>query len=283
MRRTKEQKGITLIALIITIVVLMVLASVAISTIQNDGIIGHAQNATNKFTEEQQKEQDMINYYELVLSGKAWAQNGQTVSRNGQILNVGEKVTLKVGTADAVAYSAGDYRGDWVVLGAEYGKLLLVSSTNVANVPLGGTKGGKINGTDCAGGYYNGVEALNTVCATYLDETYADSARSITVEDVNRVTGFSPVRAQFSGYGITYTITQQTIADRNVECVLPDGRKLGENGLESVSVFHENYYYNGLNYTGNDTSNPAYVTLFANTAENNGAYWLATSSVRCSK
>ena len=49
MRRTKEQKAITLIALIITIVVLLILAEVAISSITNDGILSYAQNAAKDY------------------------------------------------------------------------------------------------------------------------------------------------------------------------------------------------------------------------------------------
>ena len=45
MKRTIEQKGITLVALIITIVILLILASVAISSIQDNGIISKAQYA----------------------------------------------------------------------------------------------------------------------------------------------------------------------------------------------------------------------------------------------
>ena len=42
MRRTKAQKGITLVALIITIIVLLILAVVTINAVVDDGIIKHA-------------------------------------------------------------------------------------------------------------------------------------------------------------------------------------------------------------------------------------------------
>lgn len=40
-----KQSGITLIALVVTIVVLLVLAGITISMVSNDGIIGKAKNA----------------------------------------------------------------------------------------------------------------------------------------------------------------------------------------------------------------------------------------------
>ena len=63
MRRTKEQKGITLIALIITIVVLLILAVVAINSIQNDGIISKAEASANKYNESVQNEADQLQNY----------------------------------------------------------------------------------------------------------------------------------------------------------------------------------------------------------------------------
>jgi len=49
MKKTRMEKGITLIALIITIVVLLILAAVAISSITNDGILSYAQNAAKDY------------------------------------------------------------------------------------------------------------------------------------------------------------------------------------------------------------------------------------------
>lgn len=45
MRKTKEQKGITLVALVITIILLLILAGISIQAITNQGIFAQAQNA----------------------------------------------------------------------------------------------------------------------------------------------------------------------------------------------------------------------------------------------
>ena len=63
MRKTKEQKGITLIALIITIIVLLILAVVAIGAVQNDGIINYAKNARQEYGAAQVKENDILQGY----------------------------------------------------------------------------------------------------------------------------------------------------------------------------------------------------------------------------
>lgn len=60
MRKTKEQKAITLIALIITIVVLLILAVVAINAVTGDEIIEHATNAKDEYKVAQDKEELML-------------------------------------------------------------------------------------------------------------------------------------------------------------------------------------------------------------------------------
>ena len=60
--KIKQEKGITLIALIVTIVVLLILAGVSVNAIFSDnGIIARAQNAQNKMNEAQQNDLTEIN------------------------------------------------------------------------------------------------------------------------------------------------------------------------------------------------------------------------------
>ena len=67
MKKTKLQKGITLIALIITIVVLLIIAVVTIGAIQESGIITHAQNAKSEYTIAQEKERITLAYSEYQI------------------------------------------------------------------------------------------------------------------------------------------------------------------------------------------------------------------------
>ena len=64
MENIKTEKGITLIALIITIVVLLILAVVAIGQAQETNIVGYAQNAAGKFEEAKSNEVDDLTKYE---------------------------------------------------------------------------------------------------------------------------------------------------------------------------------------------------------------------------
>ena len=60
MRKTKTQKGITLIALIITIVVLMILAVVTINAVKDGGIIQHAQDAATEYNTAKDTEEERL-------------------------------------------------------------------------------------------------------------------------------------------------------------------------------------------------------------------------------
>ena len=63
MKKTREQKGITLIALVITIVVLLILAVVAINSIKDEGLIAKTEEATEKYNQSVQNEADRLNEY----------------------------------------------------------------------------------------------------------------------------------------------------------------------------------------------------------------------------
>ena len=86
MKKTKTQKGITLIALIITIVVLLILAVVTINAIQGDGIIQYAKNARDEYQTKADEEQETIDGY---LSRIESSLNGGTENGNTTVTHSG--------------------------------------------------------------------------------------------------------------------------------------------------------------------------------------------------
>ena len=70
MKKIKLEKGITLIALIITIVVLLILAATAIAAIQDNDIIKYAKDASNEHIIGQEKEQIQLAVTEWKLQNK---------------------------------------------------------------------------------------------------------------------------------------------------------------------------------------------------------------------
>ncbi len=65
MRKFRKNHGITLIALVVTIIVLLILAGVTIATLTgNNGILTRAEEAKNKTEEAQKDEENTLNSYE---------------------------------------------------------------------------------------------------------------------------------------------------------------------------------------------------------------------------
>ena len=102
--KTKVEKGITLIALIITIVVLLILAAVAISSIQNDGILHYATNAADNWNKALANEAntlgDYVNYLNSIGSGSGNGSGGVTIGD----ATVGTKVD-KLSTINGQQYN----------------------------------------------------------------------------------------------------------------------------------------------------------------------------------
>jgi len=68
----RGQKGITLVALIITIIVLLILAVVTIAAVSNDGIINYAKNAQQDYNKAQTDENTALaNYLQFLKNEEA--------------------------------------------------------------------------------------------------------------------------------------------------------------------------------------------------------------------
>ena len=280
----KTSNGITLIALVITIIVLLILSGVVIATLTGDnGILGKAKTAKTTNDEEKAKEQIKIavmgsygkdgelNYddltknlgqigitglpkeasypLEVTLDGviatiKAngevefqtsggFTQTGDTItSPTGKTIKVGDYVNYdptlganssdlaysspasKTGADSAQDFNATTYKNagyGWRALGVKNGKLRLISEEFVG----AGTYSDSsrtyytLKGQN---GYINGIDELNNINAIFGHGKGAESATSITAEDINEITGYDPATAKceegnFNEYGnkVTYT------------------------------------------------------------------------------
>ena len=82
-KRVKERekeiftnRGITLVALIITIIVLLILAGVSLSFVFNGGILDKAQQAVDKYQNESEKEQDILDKIDKYLENELGGGSG---------------------------------------------------------------------------------------------------------------------------------------------------------------------------------------------------------------
>ena len=131
----------------------------------------------------------------------------------------------------------------WRVLGVDEttGQILLV----LADDFVGPTEGGQTNTTygktyyylKGQDGYVNGISELNKISELYGQGKYATSARTITADDVNKLTGFDLTgfnEGQIHEYGNEVTYTREGTSEISYR-----GRN-GVNGTSNISTF--NYY-----------------------------------------
>ena len=93
MKKYKSQRGITLIALVITIIILLILAGISIAALTNQGLFKNAkeaQNATQKAEEEQGK---TLNEYEDEIN--KYLENDKKI--DGKIVDRVNDGTIKIG------------------------------------------------------------------------------------------------------------------------------------------------------------------------------------------
>ena len=89
---TKKQRGITLIALVITIIVLLILAGVSIAMLTGEnGILTQAQRAKNETETAQIQEQNILTDYEVYINNATLE-----TATVGEIATEGNKNILKM-------------------------------------------------------------------------------------------------------------------------------------------------------------------------------------------
>ena len=283
-QKLKESKGITLIALVITIIVLLILAGVVIATLTGDnGILGKAKTAKTTNDEEKAKEQIKIavmgsygkdgelNYddltknleqigikdlpneasypLEVTLEGViaeidengevnfttsgGYTQTGDTItSPDGKTMKVGDYVdydptlganasdltysspSSKTGADSNQDFNAATYKSagyGWRVLGVKNGKIRLISEEFIGSGTYTDSSRTYYN-LKGQKGYINGIEELNKISAIFGHGKGAEKATSITVEDINEITGYNPETAKYDqgdwdeyGNKVTYT------------------------------------------------------------------------------
>ena len=216
----RKSKGITLIALVITIIVLLILAGVAISMLSGEnGILKKASEAKTKTEEAQTNEAGALQELEYLLKKntgeRCWQykkdSNGRkTIVTDGTVeLQIGTYVNYNAAATDVKGetiverkiiskveengYGSQEYSNTaetngWRVLGVDEkkGELLIISAetadtTKNANFYLKGKAG-----------YVYGESELDKVCSVFGSGYGATGARSVNVDDINKITGYNP-------------------------------------------------------------------------------------------
>ena len=269
MKRTK-QNGITLIALVITIIVLLILAGVSIATLTGEnGILTRANDAkveTRGAAVEEEKDLWKANKLANEYSNgdvETLAQLLERIGPNGSKLLTQEEVDeiketgqTEIGSRTIVfGMTIGDIYDDsmigqkvtytsngqseWIVFGKDTdGNVLLTTKSPIAN---------EFNLYGSAEKWLTYEEDLKQACSGY-GGTIKDkqvTSRSITMEDINYVSGFDVNSLNFD----TYTFgTEQDYEKKKVNYWYPSLEAAGSRYWQQPSsinstTFPDNWYY----------------------------------------
>ena len=273
----QKKNGISLIVLVITIIVMIILAAAIILSLNNSGIISKSNKAVKDTNEQEVNHIASLAWSEAYLNGARTVEEltsavNTSLTNNGidpskYVIEVTTKgvtahdknywwiqdglnitkgnVTLEAG--DIIQYNAGvsGYTGTWKVLGAEDGKLLIMSTEDVGSLSLYGLEGGRKNGITYSYGLLNGIERLNELCTPYGTGTGAIGARSIKVEDVDKLTEYD--KTTFATNSISQYGNEVTYSWSTTDFAKVDYTSTNKSG--TLSITHNS----GFSYVDFDT------------------------------
>ncbi len=286
--RNKGEKGIARIALIGIIVGVVVILGIFIAVISG---ITNGKEKENAINQNQEVNQNVAENNTIGSTGDTedipvalkWIDNKDgTFTRDGLTVKVGDYVNYDCNVGVTAidgeyissqirngygnqTFRASDYTGKWRILGVnEKGQLELVATMNA---PQTGNTDSQyyLKGKD---GYLNGQEELDTICAIYGKANGATSARSITIEDINKITGYNPNNVGLKDLNQTRTGMKYGAGELDeyggkvTSTLTSDGIKysgiIGKEGTATVTTFE---YYDEESKTWKLLTNDESVTI----------------------
>lgn len=266
----RKNNGITLIALIITIILLLILVGVSINLAIKGNLFGSAEKAvkgTNAKVEQEQSRVDELMGQLDRVQVHNWVKSGDNVSCNhcDLSLNIGQEVKYQDNgaTTTTITKEKTGYTSDqtlekgtdvkWVVLGAKdedndgRNETLLITTVEP-------TENSIIWGSG-ENAYNNGEAELNRMCK----ELYGDKARSITLDDINSALGYKPkggeyIKVNENNENVFSTTGNYTTKLKELE-IWDDIKSctVGSNG--DTAEKYADYIYNGCYYSVDTNGN----------------------------
>ena len=208
--RVKQQKGITLIALIITVLILMVLAGIAISSIEDNKIIGYTNNVAVNLSDKQNKLEDNRKEHEDFLNDDM--SDGGTTDNPTDIPNDDDsdddtEYVPQGREGQTVKYDSNKdgIKEDWIILTDRDGLLEIVSEEATGKLKLGSGDTEIINNKDkyldingdgaaddldgdgtigndadiAIASYNNAITTINNYCKSLVTATDNEGVRSV--------------------------------------------------------------------------------------------------------
>ncbi len=301
----EKSKGITLVALVITIVILLILAGISISTLTNTGIFQKAKDAKGASENAEVKQNKILDEYETALD--QYDENTLVYKVNNEIVKIGDYVSYtpdKVNT-DKILEELNKYSGTtenttekltqeldlkWRVLDVKNGQVRLISAEPTkSTIKLFGAKG-----------YNNSVYLIDKTCKTlYNNSKLASNVQNLKIEDIQEHLKYN--YKQYENLNVDtgkYGGTKEFTENKNYPCIFAkernawvDGKEGKELGLsEQIKPIDETYasaetsikmtqtcWYKSMDL--NDFNDSIYYNLFINNEKNYPIYWMSSRCV----
>lgn len=305
LKETKKMRenGITLVALVITIVILLILAEISISALTNTGIFQKAKEAKQKSEEAENEQNKILDEYETELN--QYNENTLVYKVNNGIVKIGDYVayTPDDSSAKEILEELGNYSGskentnltltqeknlNWRVLDVKDGCVRLISEMPTTSLIT--LKG--------AMGYNNAVKLLDDACSSlYNNSSFTNKVQNLKIEDIQDKMLEKDYKKFDDNYGERFTtgtkyypsillneMEQKVTINKDV--IIGEKLDLSEqknlvNQLDKLQAISLNvkYSYWGKKMTQNDFIDNEFYEIFINNGKNYDTYWLSSRCV----
>ena len=304
MKKYKSQRGITLIALVITIIILLILAGISIAALTNQGLFKNAKEAQNAMDKAEGEQGKVLNEYEDEIN-KYLENDDKTAKKlvdkvNDGTIKIGDYVKYTPDTASTTeilqelsTYSGSDANTtstltqeslNWRVFDVKDGQVRLISELpTTSTIALNGYNG-----------YNNGVKLLDDTCNTlYNNLKLSSKVQNLKIEDIQEKMN----EANYSNITPEYG-TEWTPANKYYPSILAKEKEQNVNGIagtelglsEQKELINQTtsqqanswkikftYWYKTM--STEDFKNDKYYELFINNGSNYSTYWMSSRCV----
>lgn len=301
----KRNKGITLIALIVTIIVMLILVAVGVNVMIKSNLIGAAEKAANGYKTAYEDEINLIeegenlidDYIGGVEKKHNWQRSGDTITCEhcsltytiGEIVTDVYNYTPGTGTTTITSEKSGYAQNQTINLSDDPTQIVAWAVLGIEDRDKNGTKEtllltrysptyDKITFVG-ATGYNNCVSEIDRMCK----ELFGAETEGITIEDINNCLQYTPLGGiyhngtqELSTGNFTTKLSKLPTWDiiKGAGTKTPDGES--EEALGNYPLTAYWYEKNSLSASTNSKK------LIFGTDENPYTYWLATRGVYAS-
>ena len=304
-KNSNKQSGITLVALVITIIVLLILATISIQSLTNTGLFQKANEAKDKTKNATENQAKTLNEYEDELNKYLSNEKEEDEDKLADKVKVGDYVSYIPDTvtntdtkyttliSNLEMYSGSDANTTstltqekdlkWRVLDVQNGQVRLISETpTTSKIELNGVNG-----------YNNAVKLLDDACnILYNNSKLVSKVQNLKIEDIQNKMKTDYTKLD-NNYGKIFTLNNkyytnillkekgQTInGNVGIELDLSEQKEfINQTTKEQADSLKIKYTFWYKEMKNEDFKDTKYYELFMNDGENDKKYWLSSRCI----